>query len=108
MFLGASAGHTHASIDQRFSRISNWLRKLDCFIPSGLGRFLEPLFESSEPLRCYKYMPGWNGVDPTELANAVCGPGDFAAAFKQFVNRFDGLGSEQGQFKRRCVRSIRR
>jgi hypothetical protein len=68
-----------------------------------LGRLLEPLFESSEPRRCYKYMPGWSGVDDTEREGAASGPGDFAAAFKPYVNRFDGLGSEQGEFKRRCA-----
>jgi hypothetical protein len=89
------AGHTHAVIDQRFSRISQLLRSLDCYVPSGLGTLLRDMFASSEPKRHYSYVTGFPGIDKAEQADGdKRGPGDFKAAFKDHINAFDGLGTE--------------
>jgi hypothetical protein len=89
------AGHTHAVIDQRFSRIAQWLRGLDCFVPSGLGKLLYNLFESTENKRHYSYITGLPGIDSEELKDGPArGPGDFASAFNEHVQRFKGLGTE--------------
>jgi hypothetical protein len=89
------AGHTHAVIDQRFSRISQLLRALDCFVPSGLGKLLHNLFAATEPKRHYTYIPGFPGIDDEETKDGPnLGPGDFKSAFHSHVHRFEGLGTE--------------
>ena len=70
-------------------------------MPAGLGRLLKGLFTTSEPRREYFYLPGWEGIDGDEVTNRIPGPGNFTAAFKKYVRRFDGLGSEQTSEKRR-------
>jgi hypothetical protein len=84
------------------------LRALDCFVPSGLGDLLKDLFEDSEGNRRYSYMPGWAGIDEEEVNSGVDGPGDFAAAFKPHMEKFDGLGTEQTGGKRRCASAVHR
>lgn len=73
-------GHTHAVIDQRFSRISVLLRKLDAYTPPDLCILLKGLFkESEEDGSEYIMFPGWDGLE--EVDPAASGPGNFKAAF---------------------------
>ncbi len=77
------------------------LRKLDCFVPSGIGKLLAPMFAKTESKRHYSYLPGFTGVDVEERKDGDDrGPGDFAAEFKPYIRSFKGLGTEQGSGRR--------
>ena len=89
------AGHTHAVIDQRFSRISIRLRAKDSLTPPELASTLDGLFIESERDVWYEFLPGFEGVVVEERAGGPdAGPGDFKDAFSQYVQRFDGLGTD--------------
>ena len=98
------AGHTHAVIDQRFSRISVLLRKLDAYTPPDLCTLLQGLFrESEEDGSEYILLPGWDGLE--DVDSAASGPGDFKAVFDASAitstQRLTGYGTSRDD-GRRC------
>ena len=93
--ISSLTGHTHAVIDQRFSRISIRLRAKDSLTPPELAETLAGLFTESEGCVFYEFLPGFDGVVEEERAGGPArGPGDFKTAFADFVQRFDGLGTD--------------
>lgn len=98
------AGHTHAVIDQRFSRISVRLRQEDAYTPHDLNRVLADLFARSEEVGSELIMlPGWDGLEDTDtIAN---GPGDFKSVFDpdapgSHLRKFSGFGTSRGSGRR--------
>lgn len=98
------AGHTHAVIDQRFSRISVRLRQQDAFTPPDLSNVLVDLFKGSEDAGSeFILLPGWDGLEKTE--SCASGPGDFKHVFDpdipaSHLQKFSGFGTSRGSGRR--------
>jgi hypothetical protein len=95
------AGHTHAVIDQRFSRISVRLRQQDAFTPPDLSNVLVDLFKGSEDAGSeFILLPGWDGLEKTE--SCASGPEDFKHVFDPDIpaSHLQKFGTSRGSGRR--------